>query len=164
MVALMMMTVSVSAKDNSDNDNDSESDVIKVVYPLDFADVKRVHFMLNTLNNVIKVYQKNFTEFDFSIVFYGPGLQYAMKDFNGTAYKEMPYIKHGGPTGKGTLGRMRALKQLAGDSLHFYVCGNTMKMKKVKKEQMFSFSEVTPTGIIKVIDLVRDGAVMIKIQ
>jgi len=160
MVALMMTAVSVSAKDNGDSD----SDVIKVVYPLDFADVKRVHFMLNTLNNVIKVYQKNFTEFDFSIVFYGPGLQYAMKDFKGTAYKEKPYIKHGGPTGKGTLGRMRALKQLAGDSLHFYVCGNTMKMKKVKKEQMFSFSEVTPTGIIKVIDLVRDGAVVIKTQ
>lgn len=45
--ALMMMSSSATA-----------ADTVKVVYPLDFPDIKRVHFMLNTLNNLVKYYQK----------------------------------------------------------------------------------------------------------
>jgi len=156
--ALMMTVVSVSAKDNSSDG------VVKIVYPLDFPDVRRVHFMLNTLNNVVKYYQKSFKEYELNLVLYGPGLQYGMKGFKGTGFVGKPYLKHGGPTGKGVQGRLRDLQQLAGDNLKIYICGNTMEKKHVKKEQLLSGTEVTTAGVIKIIDLQRDGAAVIKIK
>ncbi|MDF1880549.1 hypothetical protein JHD50_04400, partial [Sulfurimonas sp. MAG313] len=114
---MVIVPVSASAKDNSDP--------VKVVYPLDFPDVKRVHFMLNTLNNLVKHYQKNLIDYEISIVVYGPGLQYAMHNFADTGFVGKPYLTHGGPVGNGTQGRIHALKQLAGDSLNIYLFKNT---------------------------------------
>jgi len=157
-IATLMMTVaSVSAQENND-------EVVKVVYPLDFPDIKRVHFMLNTLNNLVKHYQKTFTDYELSIVLYGPGLQYGMKSFEGTGFVGMPYLNHGGPTGNGAQGRLKALKQLAGDNLRMFICENTMKKKNVKASQLLPFAEVTPGGILKLIELQREGAAYIKIK
>ena len=155
LATVMMMAAPLSAEDN---------DVVKVVYPLDFPDVKRVHFMLNTLNNLVKHYQKNFIDYELSIVVYGPGLQYAMHDFKGTGFAGKPYLTHGGPTGKGTHGRIHALKQLAGDNLRMFVCENTMKKKNVKANQLHPFTEVTPGGVLKLIELQGEGAALIKIR
>lgn len=151
----MMVTVPASAEENNE--------VIKVAYPLDFPEVQRVHFMLNTLNNLVKHYQKNFIEYEISIVAYGPGLQYTMKDFQGTGFVGKPYLTHGGPVDNGTQGRLAALKQLAGDNLRIFVCENTMTKKNVKKEQLLPYAEVTPGGVLKLIELQREGAALIKI-
>jgi len=153
---VMMMTAPLAAQ--------GESETVKVVYPLDFPDVKRVHFMLNTLNNLVKHYQKNLIDYEISIVAYGPGLQYVMKDFKGTGFAQMPYLSHGGPVGNGTQGRIAALKQLAGDNLNIFVCENTMEKKNVKKEQLQPYGEVTPGGVLKLIELQGEGAAYIKIQ
>lgn len=153
---MMMITVPVMAEE--------ESDVVKVAYPLDFADVRRVHFMLNTLNNLVKHYQKNLIDYEISIVAYGPGVQYTMKDFKGTGYVGKPYLTHGGPVNNGTQGRMDTLKQLAGDNLRVFVCENTMTKKNVKKEQLQPYSEVTPGGVLKLIELQKEGAALIKIR
>lgn len=142
----------------------AENGVIKVVYPLDFPDVKRVHFMLNTLNNLIKHYQSTMTEYEVSVVAYGPGLQYVMKNFKGTGFVGKPYLKHGGPIGNGTDGRFAALKALAGDNLRVYACENTMTKKKVSPSQLKDYVEVTPGGILKLIELQRQGASYIKIK
>jgi len=142
----------------------AENGVVKVVYPLDFPDVKRVHFMLNTLNNLVKHYQSTMTEYEVSVVAYGPGLQYIMKDFKGTGFVGKPYLTHGGPTGKGTHGRFDGLKALAGDNLKFYACKNTMDKKKVTATQLKDYAEVTPGGILKLIELQSQGASYIKIK
>ncbi|PHR54519.1 MAG: hypothetical protein COA44_12865 [Arcobacter sp.] len=156
MAVLMMMGTPLAAQDGSDT--------VKVVYPLDFVDVKRVHFMLNTLNNLVKHYQKNLVDYEISIVAYGPGLQYVMKDFKGTGFTKKPYLTRGGPVGNGTQGRLSALKQLADDNLRIFVCENTMEKKNVKKEQLQPYTEVTPGGILKLIELQREGASYIKIR
>lgn len=156
LTAAMMMMTPVSAN--------NDSDTVYVAYPLDFTDVKRVHFMLNTLNNLVKHYQKSMIDYEISVVAYGPGLQYVMKDFKGTGFAQMPYLANGGPAGNGTQGRMAALMQLAGDSLRLYVCENTMEKKNVKKEQLQPYTEVTPGGVLKLIELQREGAALIKIQ
>ncbi len=153
---LMMLAVPVSADENKDP--------VKVIYPLDFPDVKRVHFMLNTLNNLVKHYQKNLIDYEISIVVYGPGLQYVMKDFKGTGFVDMPYLHKGGPVDNGTQGRMDTLIQLAGDNLRVFVCENTMEKKNVKKEQLQAYSELTPGGVLKLIELQGEGAALIKIR
>lgn len=142
-------------------DNDSR---VKVVYPLDFPDIKRVHFMLNTLNNLVKHYQSTMTEFEINVVAYGPGLQYVMKNFKGTGFAEKPYIKHGGPVGNGSSGRFAALESLGGDSFKVYACENTMTKKKVTKAHLNDYVKVTPGGVLKIIELQREGAALIKIR
>lgn len=138
--------------------------VVRVVYPLDFPSVKRVHFMLNTLNNLVKHFNSTMTDYEVSVVAYGPGLQYVMKNFRGTGFVGKPYLRHGGPTGKGTDGRFGALKALAGDNLRVFACKNTMTKKKVKASQLKSYVEVTPGGILKLIELQGKGASYIKIK
>jgi len=158
MFALMLIVIPASAAD------ETEDETVKIVYQCDFPDVKRVHLMLNTLGNVVKYYQKNMIDFELSIVALGPCLQYVMKDFKDTGFVGKPYLHHGGPSGNGTFGRLDSLKQTAGDSLTVYACGNTMEKKNVKASQLLDMAEITPGGIIKVIELQREGASYIKIK
>ena len=159
LIALMMTaTLPALAK------NKKKDDVVKIVYQCDFPDVKRVHLMLNTLNNAVKHYQSTLEDYELNIVALGPCLQYVMKDFKGTGFAKKPYIDHGGPAGNGTAGRMKSLLMTAGDNMKIYACQNTMKKKNVKAEQMEDFANLTPGGIIKIIDLQREGAAYIKIK
>jgi len=144
--------------------HDKKDETVKIVYQCDFADVKRVHLMLNTLNNVVKYYDKQMIQYDLKVVALGPCLQYMMKGFKGTGFAKMPYYAHGGPTGKGTDSRFSNLKQLGGDNVEFFACKNTMKKKNVKPEQIDDFVTLTTAGIIKIIDLQHEGYAYIKIK
>jgi len=157
--AVAMMVTPSFASDNSDDD-----DVVKVVYQCDFAKPQRIHLMLNTLNNVVKYYDKKLIQYDIRVVALGPCLQYVMKDFDGTGFADKPYCSHGGPTGKGTNSRFKSLKQLGGDNITFYACENTMNKKNVKPEQIKDYVKLTTAGIIKIIDLQREGYAYIKIK
>ena len=156
---LLVAVPATSSLQAAENDG-----VVRVVYPLDFPDVKRVHFMLNTLNNLIKHFQSTMTEYKVDVVVYGPGLQYAMHNFQATGFVGKPYLTHGGPTGKGTQGRFLAIKQLAGDNFDMFVCNNTMKKKHVTAKQLHPYAKVTPGGILKLIELQQKGASYIKIK
>lgn len=144
--------------------SEEKDDTTKVVYQCDFADPKRIHLMFNTLNNAVKHYHEHFIDFEINIVALGPCLQYMMKDFKGTGFAKKPYINHGGPTGLGVASRIKSLQLLGGDNIEMYACGNTMKKKNVKPEQISDYAKITPAGIIKIIDLQRDGYAYIKIK
>jgi len=150
----MMATLPTLAKDK----------MTKIVYQCDFPNPKRVHLMINTLNNVVKHYQSTLEDYELDVVVLGPCLQYIMKDYKGTGFVKKPYIDHGGPTGKGTMGRLKSLLLTAGDNLKIIACRNTMKKKHVKEVQIEDFSEFTPSGIIKIVDLQNDGYAYIKIM
>jgi intracellular sulfur oxidation DsrE/DsrF family protein len=157
MALLLSITLPVCA-------DEEEEDVVKVVYQCDFPQPKRIHLMLNTLNNAIEYYNKNLIQYEIDVVALGPCLQYLMKDFKGTGFAKKPYLKKGGPTGAGTAARFKNLQLTGGDNIKFFACQNTMKKKKVKKEQLSDFVKVTPAGVIKVIDLQREGYAYIKIM
>ena len=154
MALMMTVTLPALAKDN----------VTKIVYQCDFPDVKRVHLMLNTLNNAVKHYQSTLEEYELNVVALGPCLQYVMKDFKDTGFEKKPYIEHGGPAGNGTAGRIKSLLMTAGDNMKIIACQNTMKKKNVKEEQMEDYVELTPAGIIKIVDLQQEGYSYIKIM
>lgn len=154
---LLLSAVTVSAQEEDDG-------VVRVVYQCDFPDVARVHLMLNTLNNAIKYFEKNLIEYEIDVVALGPCLQYVMKDFTGTGYAAKPYLDHGGPTGEGTRSRFKALKLLGSDNLSFFACKNTMDKRNVKDSQIADDVQITPAGIIKVVDDQRKGFAYIKIK
>ena len=146
------------------HDNENKNETVKVVYQCDFADPKRVHLMLNTLNNAVKYYQKKMIPYEIDVVALGPCLQYFMKDFEGTGFAKKPYLNYGGPAGKGTTSRFKSLKLLADDNIELYACQNTMEKKNVKPAQILDDVELTPAGIIKIIDLQSEGYAYIKIK
>ena len=156
----LMMTATLPALAKSKK----KDDTAKIVYQCDFPDVKRVHLMLNTLNNVVKHYQSTLEEYELNIVALGPCLQYVMKDFKGTGFAKKPYMNKGGPAGNGTMGRIKSLQMTAGDNMKIIACQNTMKKKNVKAEQIDDSVVLTPAGIIKIIDLQREGYAYIKIK
>lgn len=159
LMALMMTTaLPALAKEKK------QDDVVKIVYQCDFPDVQRMHLMLNTLNNAVKHYQSTLQDYEIDVVALGPCLQYVMKDFKDTGFEKKPYIEHGGPVGNGTAGRIKSLLMTAGDNMKIIGCENTMKKKNVKAEQMEDYVELTPAGIIKIIDLQREGYSYIKIM
>ena len=142
----------------------ADDETVKVVYQCDFPDAPRVHLMLNTLNNAIEYYQNTLTDYEIDVVVLGPCLQYMMKDFKGSGFEEMPYLTHGGPADNGTTGRFKSLKITGGENVKFFACENTMKKKNVKPEQLLDIVKTTPAGIIKAIELQRQGYAYIKIQ
>ncbi|HEY9190749.1 MAG TPA: DsrE family protein [Sulfurovum sp.] len=158
MALMMTATLPVLAQE------EKKDDVTKVVYQCDFPDVERIHLMLNTLNNAVKHYQSTLEEYEIDIVALGPCIQYMMKDFQGTGFEKKPYIEQGGPVGNGTSGRFKSLMLTAGDNINIIACENSMKKKNVKKEQIEDYVEFVPAGIIKIIDLQREGHSYIKIM
>ncbi len=154
----MVLTLPTMAK------NEKKEDVVKIVYQCDFPDAKRIHLMLNTLNNVVKYYQKSLQDYELDVVALGPCLQYVMKDFKDTKFVKKPYITKGGPVGNGTMGRFKSLVLTAGDNLKIFACQNTMKKKHVDAKQIADYVQLTPSGIIKIVDLERDGFAYIKIK
>jgi len=145
-------------------DDSEDEDVVKIVYQCDFPDVKRVHLMLNTLNNAIKYFNKQLIDYEIDVVALGPCLQYVMKDFKGSGFAYKPYLDHGGPTGEGTNSRFKSLQILGGDNLSIFACNNTMTKKHVKAEQIADDVTITPAGIIKIVDDQRKGFAYIKIK
>jgi len=144
--------------------SEKDDDVVKVVYQCDFPEADRIHLMLNTINNAVEYYNKNFIQYEVDIVALGPCLQYVMKDFNNTGFEEKPYITHGGPTGSGTRSRLKALQLDGGDKIKIYACKNTMDKNHVADNQIEDFVTTTPAGVIKIIDLQRSGYAYIKIR
>ena len=159
-IALLAMMLTPSFA----QDNDEADDTIKIVYQCDFADPKRVHLMLNTLNNAVKYYHDELIPYEIDIVALGPCLQYMMKDFKGTGFARKPYLTHGGPTGAGIIKRFKNLQLTGADNIEMFACHNTMTKKNVKAEQLEDYAKVTPAGVIKVVNLQRKGFAYIKIK
>lgn len=156
-IALTLTTLPLAASEKDD-------DVVKVVYQCDFPEADRIHLMLNTINNAVEYYNKNFIQYEIDIVALGPCLQYVMKDFNHTGFEEKPYITQGGPTGAGTRSRLKALQLDGSDKIKIYACKNTMDKNHVADNQIEDFATTTPAGVIKIIDLQRSGYAYIKIR
>lgn len=134
---------------------DSKDEMVKVVYQCDFEEPERINLMLSTINNLVNEYQQNLIDYEIDIVTLGPCLQYMMKYFNATDFKKMPDFEK-------LQVRFRSLA--AGrDNIHFYACENTMKIKKVKPEQLIDIAKITPSGVGKIIDDQRKGYSYIKI-
>lgn len=144
--------------------SEKDDDVVKVVYQCDFPEADRIHLMLNTINNAVEYYNKNFIQYEVDIVALGPCLQYVMKDFNNTGFEEKPYIAQGGPTGAGTRSRLKALQLDGGEKIKLYACKNTMEKNHVADNQIEDYVTITPAGVIKIIDLQRSGYAYIKIR
>lgn len=113
----------------------------KVVLQISDADPTKQTLVLNVASNLIKAYGPD--KVDVEIVAFGPGLRLMFDD-------------------NGNKGRITGLTD---SGVRFAACGNTKKhMTKLlgKEPVLNSNATVVPAGVVRIIDLVNEGYILVK--
>ena len=113
----------------------------KVVLQISDNDPSKQTLVLNVASNLIKAYGPD--KVDVEIVAFGPGLRLMFNDNHNK-------------------GRISGLVD---NGVRFAACNNTMKKmsKKLGHEpEMNTNATIVPAGVVRIIDLVSDGYVMVK--
>ncbi|MCF6309742.1 MAG: DsrE family protein [Sulfurimonas sp.] len=110
----------------------------KIVFSIKSADNEEINHVLSSANNVLKFYGPE--NVHMRIVTYYHGIRALLK-------KE-----------KVLASRVRALMQI---DVEFVACGNTMRTKNIKENELVDGTEIVTTGIVEMIERVKDGWVNI---
>ncbi|MCK9473242.1 DsrE family protein [Sulfurimonas sp.] len=110
----------------------------KIVFSIKSAKDEDIHHVLSSANNVLKFYGPENVKM--RIIAYYHGIKTLLK-------KEREIAQ-----------RVNALMQL---DVEFVACGNTMKTKNIKEEELIEGSEVVTAGIVEMIERVKEGWVYI---
>lgn len=110
----------------------------KIVFSIKSANDEEIHHVLSSANNVLKYYGPENVEM--KIVAYYHGIKALKKE-----HKDISL-------------RVRALMLL---DVEFVACGNTMKTKKIQKEELIEGTLIVTAGIVEMIERVKEGWVNI---
>lgn len=111
----------------------------KVVFSITGASDAEIHHVLSSANNVLKFYGP--ANVHMRIVAYYHGIRALLKKEKDIAV------------------RVDALMQY---DVEFVACGNTMRTKNIKPDELIEGSEIVTAGIVEMIERVKDGWVYIK--
>lgn len=110
----------------------------QIVFSIKSAENDAIHHVLSSANNVLKFYGPENVEM--KIVAYSQGIKTLEKQ-----NKEIAL-------------RVRALMLL---DVEFVACGNTMRTKNIKEEELIDGSVIVTAGIVEIIERVKEGWVNI---
>jgi intracellular sulfur oxidation DsrE/DsrF family protein len=110
----------------------------QIVFSIKSGDDESIHHVLSSANNVLKFYGPENVEM--KIVAYYHGIKALQK-----SHKDIDL-------------RVRALMML---DVEFVACGNTMKTKKIKEEELIKGTVIVTAGIVEMIERVKEGWVNI---
>ena len=111
----------------------------KIVFSITQDDDEHIHHVLGSANNVLKFYGPENVEMQ--IVAYSGGIRAVLKE------------------DKKIQERIETLKMY---DVVFVACGNTMRTKHIKKEDLIDDTEVVTAGIVEIIEEVKAGSIYIK--
>lgn len=111
----------------------------KVVFELTSDDKKNWETLLNNLENVRRELG---TKTEMEVVAHGDGIHFLLK--------------------KADFQKDRMLK-LTKEGIKFLGCENTMKRKKLKREELYDFAGTVPAGLAEIIRKQKEGWAYIKI-
>ncbi len=106
----------------------------QIIFSIHSGDDEAIHHVLSSANNVLKFYGPENVEM--KIVAYSKGIKTLEKKYKDIAL------------------RVRALMLL---DVEFVACGNTMRTKNIKKEELIEDSEIVTAGIVEIIERVKEG-------
>lgn len=118
----------------------------KVILHVDQNDPKVMELALNNVNNLVSYYKQNGQTVQIEVVTYGPGLNMLRQDTSP--------VKD----------RIASIA-LENQNVQFIACGNTlenMTKKEGAKPPLISEAKLVPAGIVRIIELERQGYVYIK--
>jgi len=111
----------------------------KIVFSITEDSEHALDHILSTANNVIKYYGPD--NVNMEIVAYSRGIKLLLK------------------SNKETAKRVDALMQY---NVVFIACGNTMRTKNIKKEDLVEGSEIVTAGVVELLEKVKSGWTYIK--
>lgn len=123
-----------------------QTGVEKVVLHVDQNDPKVMELALNNVNNLVTYYKQNGQKVQIEVVAYGPGLHMLRQDTSP--------VKD----------RIASIA-LENQNVQFTACGNTlegMTKKEGNKPPLVSEAKLVPAGIVRIIELQRQGYAYIK--
>ncbi len=106
----------------------------QIIFSIHSGDDEAIHHVLSSANNVLKFYGPENVEM--KIVAYSKGIKTLEKKYKDIAL------------------RVRALMLL---DVEFVACGNTMRTKNIKQEELIEGSEIVTAGIVEIIERVKEG-------
>ena len=110
----------------------------QIIFSIKGAEDAEIHHVLSSANNVLKFYGPENVQM--KIVAYYHGIKALEKKHKDIAL------------------RVEALMLL---DVEFIACGNTMKTKKITKEELIEDSEIVTAGIVEMVERVKEGWVNI---
>ncbi|OIP57005.1 MAG: hypothetical protein AUK54_00960 [Helicobacteraceae bacterium CG2_30_36_10] len=110
----------------------------KIVFSIKSADEDEINHVLSTANNVLKFYGPE--KVQMRIVAYYHGIKAVLKAEKNIAI------------------RVDALMQY---NVEFVACGNTMKTKEIKEDELIDGVEIVTAGIVEMVERVQEGWVNI---
>lgn len=110
----------------------------QIVFSINRADDEYINHVLSSANNVLKFYGPE--KVHMRIVAYYHGIKALLKSEKDIAV------------------RVDALMQY---DVEFVACGNTLRTKKIKEEELIDGVEVVTAGIVEMVERVQDGWVNI---
>jgi uncharacterized protein len=111
----------------------------QIVFSVTGGDDEAINHVLSSANNVLKFYGPEKVQME--IVAYSGGIRMLLK--------KNPKIAE----------RVRTLMLY---DVTFVACGNTMRTKKITKEQLIDGTEIVTAGIVEMIERVKEGWIYIK--
>ncbi|MFK5938347.1 MAG: DsrE family protein [Sulfurimonas sp.] len=110
----------------------------RIVFSINSADDEKINHVLSSANNVLKFYGPEMVEM--RIVSYYHGIK--------TVLKANPEIAK----------RVKALMML---DVEFIACGNSMRTKGIKEEELIEGTEIVTAGIVEMTERVKEGWIYI---
>jgi len=148
------------AEPEAEEAEEAAEEVIKVVYHADFADPRRFSAMLTSINNMVTTYQNDLIEYDVRIVFIAHGIRFLTDDkLAKTPFSEDKAMKERRESNKG---RLLSLQEVQGVKLE--LCNITRTGIGLPEEAVFDVVELTPSGVVRIAELQREGFSYLKIE
>ena len=134
--------------------------VMKVVYHVDFSDPRRFSATLQSVNNMVTVYQQQLQEYDVRIVFVSHGIRFVTADpLTGTPFAVDKELK---ARRKEFVDRLKGLQKIQDVKLE--LCEITREMVNLSPDALLPGVEQVRSGVVRLAELQRQGFAYIKVE
>ena len=139
LLALVLLLVSLAGETEFAKPKPSIDNPRKIVFPITSGDDEAINHVLSSANNVLKFYGPE--NVMMAIICYSKGIRTLLK-------KE-----------KRIAARVRSLMTY---DVEFIACGNTMRTKGIKKEDLIEGVEIVTAGIVELVERDLKGWIYIR--
>lgn len=134
--------------------------VMKVVYHVDYSDPRRFSATLQSVNNMVTVYQQQLQEYDVRMVFVSHGIRFVTADpLIGTPFAADKELK---ARRKEFVDRLQGLQKIQDVKLE--LCDITREMVNLSPDALLPNVEQVRSGVVRLAELQRQGFAYIKVE
>ena len=136
------------------------SPVIKVVWHVDFASPRRLSAMIQSVNNMVTIYQNDLADYDVRIVFVAAGIRFLTADpLTGTPFAEDAELK---ARRSELIQRLEQLRTV--QKVKLELCEITRESVALPKDKVIPGVLPVPSGVVRIAELEHQGYAYLKAE